>query len=261
MQLLLTHIESFLTVSSSYPNLGQMKKLARLIRYLRDPYGRAKLANFIRGLLVPKGKGKDEEAVGVSDLPRFWEQAHVDQKTLWLTGSHPQEVIDRLDVQRELNQENQKILDVGVGLGLMVKYLVDIGKNVDALDISVNALERVEHLVSSTYNHGQELPDKRFGLVMHHLVAQHMSDLDLVLQMRHLIRSLNSSGVIVMQFASTLMGKPSASTQSIGLQATGGVTRSPEEMQDLIRQAGGSVVTMLPREAFSQSQYWVVKFK
>lgn len=250
-----------MTVSSSYPSLGQMKQLARLIRYLKDPYGRAKLANFIRGLLVPKGKGKDEEAVGVSDLPGFWEQAHVDQKTLWLTGSHPQEVIDRLDVQTEVNQKNQEILDVGVGLGLMVKYLTDTGKKVSALDISLNALERVRHLVSGSYNIPADLPEKAFGLVMHHLVAQHMSDTDLVSQMRNLIRSLTSSGLVAMQFASTVMGQPSVSVQSTGLQATGGVTRSPQEMEELVRQAGGTVVSMSPRETFAQSQYWVVKFK
>jgi SAM-dependent methyltransferase len=238
-----------------------MKPITRIFRYLRDPYGRAKLANFVRGVFVPKGRGRDEEAVGVSDLPGFWEQAHVDQKTLWLTGSHPQEVVDRLDVQAELVHKNQHVLDVGVGIGLMAKFLSDKGMVVSALDISVNALDRIKSFVTGSYNQASDLPDKTFGLVMHHLVAQHMSDADLVVQMRHLIRSLTPNGIVAMQFASTVLGQPSASNQSTGLQATGGVTRSPKEMEVLVGQAGGSVLSTTPREVFTQSQYRVVKFK
>jgi hypothetical protein len=88
-----TRIASSLTVALGYLSLGQMKQVARIFRYLRDPYGRAKLANFVRGVFVPKGRGRDEEAVGVSDLPGFWEQAHVDQKPFGSPDHTPKKLL------------------------------------------------------------------------------------------------------------------------------------------------------------------------
>lgn len=236
-----------------------VNRILRALRYLGDPFGRAKLAHFLRSLIFRKGR--DEEVLSVKDLDGFWEDAHAERKSLWLTGSHPKEVIDRLDILIEIADNPHPILDVGVGLGFMVQFLSERGKSVSALDISRTGLDRVRNLVTATYRDSSDLPDETFGLIMHHLVAQHMSDKDLLPQMRHLIRSLSENRLVAMQFASPPKGGSSAAVQTIERQAGGGVTRSPDEMRELVLEAGGEVLEVLPREVFPNTQYWVVKFK
>lgn len=247
-------------VETSVNVLG-MSQLKRALRIIQDPYSRASLLNFVLSKVLQRGKPSDADSV--VDLKAFWETAHIHQKQLWLTGSPPIEVIERLDVKSEIDRHDASILDVGVGLGLMARYLRDIGKEVDALDISSAALERVKPLVGSTFQDARDLPDNRYSLVMHHLVAQHMSDESLNDQIRHLVRSLRHDGVVALQFSSPLSDfRDRASKSSLSSQAGGVVVRTPDEMMALITDAGGRPLSVSPKESWRKygSQYWVVKF-
>ena len=155
----------------------------------------------------------------------------------------------RLDVIPDIALDNASILDVGVGLGLMVEYLCDLGKRTAALDVSQSALNRAKHWTSNCYRDASDLPTNTFSLIMHHLVAQHMHDDALRLQIVHLIRSLRDGGVPTID-------------QSLELQASGGVTRTPEEMCSLIVDVGGTIRSLMARERWKRygSVYWVVKF-
>jgi SAM-dependent methyltransferase len=236
-----------------------MKNLKRILSLLPDPYGRAALINHIRSLILHRGL--PAEAVSANNISDFWERAHEKKKSLWLTGSPPIEVIHRLDVAKEVENQKARILDVGVGLGFMAQYLFKKGRSSWALDISSSALERVKPFVKETFLSPDALPDSTFSLVMHHLVAQHMNDKDLTHQIRQLIRSLSKDGLVAMQFASLLNGMDGTSEQSVALQAGGGAVRSPTQMEKLVLGAGGRVLEISPREIFAHSQYWVIKFQ
>ena len=235
-----------------------MKNLRRIVNCLSDPYSRAVIINQFVSVVFRRGLVSDaHNATNISD---FWEQAHAKKKNLWLTGSGPNEVIDRLAVAKEVKSSEATILDVGVGLGYMAEFLFSEGKKSWALDISHSALERVRALVEGVFIQSNSLPDGKFSLVMHHLVAQHMSDEDLSQQIRHLTRSLSKDGLVSMQFASFLNGLDGPLEQSVSLQAAGGVVRSPMQMEKLVGESGGRVLEIIPREIFDQSQYWVIKF-
>ena len=236
-----------------------MKTIKRIANFLSDPYGRAALFNQFKSIVLRRGR--PSEAHRASSLPDFWEQAHVEKKSLWLTGSRPREVIQRLEVAKEVASPEARILDVGVGLGYMAQYLFKKGKASWALDISQSALDRARPFVEDVFISPDSLPDGKFSLVMHHLVAQHMNDGDLSHQIRQLIRSLSEDGLISMQFASLLNGADGPSVQTVALQAGGGAVRSPSQMEALVTASGGRVLEISPREIFSHSQYWVIKFK
>jgi hypothetical protein len=235
-----------------------MKTLRRIANFLGDPYGRAVLMNQFTSMVFRRGR--PSEANSANNLPDFWEQAHAKKNSLWLTGSLPKEVIHRLDVASQVESPEAKILDVGVGLGYMAQYLCNKGKTSWALDISRSALERVRPLVEEVFISPDALPDGKFSLVMHHLVAQHMSDKDLSHQIHQLIRSLTKDGLVSMQFAASLDGTDGTVEQSIAQQAKGGAVRSPGQMEKLIQDSGGRVLSITPRETFAHSQYWVIKF-
>jgi SAM-dependent methyltransferase len=236
-----------------------MKTIKRIANFLSDPYGRAALVNQLISIVLRRGM--PSEAHSASNLPDFWEQAHAKKKTLWLTGSRPKEVIHRLAVANEVGNPEATILDVGVGLGYMAQHLFKNGKRSWALDISKSALDRVSPFVEGTFISPDELPEGKFSLVMHHLVAQHMNDSDLSHQIRQLIRSLSEDGLISMQFASLLNGADGPSDQTVALQAGGGAVRSPSQMENLVAASGGRVLEVSAREIFAHSQYWVIKFK
>ena len=238
-----------------------MSKLKRLIRIIRDPYSRPSLWNSMKSTVLQRGKASDIN--DVIDIKTFWENAHRQKKQLWLTGSPPQEVIRRLDVESEIKDSEFPILDVGVGLGLMARYLFDSGKAVEALDISVTALERAKPYVSATFLDASELPNDHFALIMHHLVAQHMADASLKTQIKDLRKSLKVGGVIALQFSAPLnQTREQPINLSLSDQAGGMVMRTSEEMTTLIESVGGNIHSVSPREIWTKydSQYWVVKF-
>jgi len=235
--------------------------LERLLRQLTDPYARKSFRNQVKSLIFRRGTPTDVREV--KNLTDFWEAAHSQRKQLWLTGSTPSEVIARLDVIPDIALDDASILDVGVGLGFMVEYLCDLGKRTAALDVSQSALNRVKYWTSNCYRDASDLPTNSFSLIMHHLVAQHMHDDALRLQIVHLIRSLRDGGVIAMQFAAPMTGGGVPTIdQSLELQAGGGVTRTPEEMCSLIVDVGGTIRSLMARERWERngSVYWVVKF-
>lgn len=207
--------------------------------------------------------GSEDEADSTSDLREFWEEAHRQRSIRWLTGSHPVEVINRLDVHSEIDQVDAHILDVGVGNGVMARYLFNQKIKVSVLDVSFLALERVKGIVQDVYSDPARLPDEEFSLVMHHLVAQHMCDESLGHQVFHLVRSLRNDGIVAMQFRAPLGLNLSQSRDAlVSAQAKGAILRRPEDLERLVCESGARVLDITPHEKWtdSSSQWWVIKF-
>lgn len=230
------------------------------IRTLTDRHVRASTWNLVRASLLRRNL--PNLGSHVHSYAEFWERAHVAGSRLWLTGSPPDEVLSRLSVSDWLSNPNAKVLDVGVGEGHMARRLSEQGVCFDCLDISSAALKKVGSLCRSVFLHAENLPSNEYSLVMHHLVAQHMDDPALTSQLHHLIRSLRLEGTIALQSAapaaprkSTIAKKSATFEETV----TGGFLRTPEELEDIVRSAGGVVIAMLPREQWVKSscQFWI----
>lgn len=157
----------------------------------------AKLSHVVRNILFRK---QDTKLISLNlEDKEFWDQAHRNRAHLWLTGSAPGDVLSRLRVS-DMLKKDAVILDVGVGEGYMAKYLKRAGITHDSLDISTNALERVKNVSRKCYEHHSDLPQGEYSLIMHHLVAQHMSYEDLRLQLSSLIDALAHGGVLAIQY-------------------------------------------------------------
>lgn len=177
-------------------------------------------------------RSRDLRMLEEPEVAAFWDEAHQRNAHLWLTGSDPSEVLERLGVSSEILQasthsENAKVLDVGVGEGLMSNFLTRHNLYHDCLDISANALTKVGNTCRNTFLDASDLVSETYDLIMHHLVAQHMSHSNLTDQLRHLVRSLRSDGMLRLQYSTTsqliLEGDDSENQQK-----TGAVNRNPE---------------------------------
>lgn len=217
-----------------------------------------KLKHLIQEVLFTRREKKILETESVED---FWEAAHVKRAHLWLTGSSPQEVINRLGVGPQLSnaiESHELVLDVGVGEGLMARHLSRLGARHDALDISAEALNRVKNLANSIFNVDDALPQRTYSVIMHHLVAQHMSHAHLRDQLASLWGSLNEGGVLSVQYASSRgqVGIDTPQNQKMGL-----VFRTQQWFEDEVAvQMQGSERDYVQTDDFGEVQFWRVRF-
>jgi 2-polyprenyl-3-methyl-5-hydroxy-6-metoxy-1,4-benzoquinol methylase len=182
-------------------------------------------------------------------LKDWWERAHVRDHQVWLTGSQGDDVWQRLEVT-DLLKPGVIVLNVGVGFGHCTRQLANMGCIVDVLDIAPAALERVDGFVRNGYLASglNRLPSDTYDVALSHLVAQHMMDADLQVQIREVVRSLKPNGVFAVQFATSML--PIAPEQTPTSAKGGSNQRSPERVSELVRQVGGRVVLSKAKEQF-----------
>lgn len=179
-------------------------------------------------------------------VPEFWDDAHRGNLHLWLSGTEPERIWGNLRVQDRVLAGPQRILNVGVGEGHDTRALAKLGHRVDALDISPTALASVETVTENRFlpSDYDAIPAGEYDLVLHHLVAQHMSNADLERQLTVLVRSLKPEGVIALQFATLLNGSYDAVDDGPEAQKVGGVCRAPEALSLLVDRVGGEILKM-----------------
>lgn len=181
-------------------------------------------------------------------LKRFWEQQQEgythSQETRYITGSKQKAIWDFLDIQNKLEQEQLKVLNIGVGTGRDTKELFERNIDVSVLDISPLALKRVESYTTKRYlsEKIKELPNDCFDIAVSHLVTQHLSDGDLIIQMKHVLGSLKTDGLFVIQFA----WSKDVNDKSLISQKEGECSRDVEHMTTLIHKTGGIVIKQVP---------------
>lgn len=175
--------------------------------------------------------------MGCNVLKDYWDEQHRQQNKKALTGSTLDQYCELFGITKKFLKD-KKILEVGVGLGKATRELGTLTDNLDVLDISLVALSNVAGWVARGYDTVKELPLNYYDVVLSHLVAQHMNDSDLIIQMEHIIKSLVDNGVFYMQWAD-------AYTHNIPvdfiIEKGGGVLRDIEEMDKLVNYAGGDL--------------------
>lgn len=224
----------------------------RLVNRLRDRYGRKSILREFRERFRPThSKSLIDSA---HDLKQFWELAHVSGAHLWISGTPPKEIYERLNIQRLIGAKGLSILNVGVGEGYCEMDLVERGHSVDALDVCDSAISKVDGYIRRGYLAAPDLPSRSYDLIIHHLVAQHMTHEDLREQLTHLIRALKRDGLLAMQFASSQSNSDlvvSDSDEQVVM--SGGVLRSKDFMRDLIESCSGTIAGLFNKEAWTNS--------
>jgi SAM-dependent methyltransferase len=189
-------------------------------------------------------------------LPKWWDRAHETDHLYWLTGSEAKEVWNRLSVTGRI-RPGAEVLNIGVGMGRDTRDLAKAGCRVSVLDISPIALKRVAD-VAPGYLAADlaALPDGKFDFALSHLVAQHMTDGDLVEQIRHVLRALKPGGFLAMQYASHPVLE--APVQSGDNLRGGSVYRTENAFKAVVQQAGGAVKLSKLRESHPCGTIWRV---
>ena len=193
-----------------------------------------------------------------------WQAYHLERKTTALTGSTLRSYFSYHGLSHADFPADSRVLEVGVGLGHVVRELAAKGCRVWAFDICSEALSSVRDVTSGEYLHrlADSLPTGFFDIITHHLVTQHMSDVDLIWQLPHLIRSLKTTGHLHIQWAgSDVPGENDIAESIVGEEGHpekqntpsmmgGRMVRSESHAQELIENAGGLVVEVTDRRAW-----------
>jgi ubiquinone/menaquinone biosynthesis C-methylase UbiE len=169
----------------------------------------------------------------------FWEEKHKQEDIIYLSGVRGPMTLERLHVPNNL--KGLKVLEVGVGLGHCTKYLHEHAGDLNCLDISEVALDRVKSFCTMKFLSTQldQLPDNCYDIAISHLVAQHMNDVDLQEQLLHVIRSLNNKGTFAMQYCFPIDG--GVPMESEPAEKSGTVYRPVERMYRIIEKANGTI--------------------
>ena len=151
-------------------------------------------------------------------------------------------------IRQALPSKNATILDFGCGDGRYINEVLSIRPyKIIGIDISEYALKKVESVCEGCYTHEKldTLPSSYFDTAISNLVAQHMNNEDLFVQLFHVLRSLKSGGIFAIQFAYSLSRRFEISDESEVSQKGGGVCRSLGMIEQLIYRAGGDILLAL----------------
>ncbi len=207
---------------------------------------------------------RDLSLLSNQDVNSFWESAHNKKAHLWLTGTMPQEVIKRFGIEQKILElenlnEPAQLLDVGVGEGLMSKYLSQRKILHDVLDVSVSAIKNVVPYCQNGFIQVEDLPKNQYKIIMHHLVAQHMSHENLTAQSRSLVKSLRGDGSLFIQYSSD--NSANIADDNIESQKMGAVIRNPTWFVELANSEGFAIRSDLVSDKFGDVYFRVAEIR
>lgn len=193
-----------------------------------------------------------------------WSEYHRQRKATALTGSTLRSYFTYHGLTDADFPSGAKVLEVGVGLGHVIRELTERGCDVRAMDICETALASVRSFTKGDYLHrlADSLPTGFFDIITHHLVTQHMSDTDLRWQLPHVIRSLKPTGRLHIQWAgSDVPGENDITESIVGEEGHpekqntpsmmgGRMVRTEQHAQDMIEEAGGRVIAVTDRRSW-----------
>jgi len=131
-----------------------------------------------------------------------WNACHKTQEIGPLTGSDPVLVL-KYHALREVAFEGLTVLDIGIGLGGMCRYLTKMGAIVDSMDVADLAEGAVHGIARHFYlaSNAQSLPRAEYDLAISHLVAQHQWDAQLRDQIADVYAALKPGGTFSLHLA------------------------------------------------------------
>ena len=130
----------------------------------------------------------------------FWDQQHNQDNERTLSGCSFDSTIDFLNV-KDLIVPGMRVLEIGCGLGYVTEGFAEIA-DISVLDLSDSALDRVRPICEAVYHVSdvESLPSDYFDLIICHNVVQHVLTESLVVELKHAIRSLASTGIFALEY-------------------------------------------------------------
>jgi len=149
---------------------------------------------------------------------QLWEKYHSENSIMNLGNYDLFSIRDYMEIS-ELLTTGKTVLYVGVGTGTALKQLHELGCIIHSLDIAENARSKAEPYsrfwLESEF---ENMPDDSFDVIIHHLVAQHLSNHQLERHVSNAIRCLKPTGILAMQYAYNIDDKKSPEELAVALQ-------------------------------------------
>jgi len=176
----------------------------------------------------------------MNNIKRFWENCHKNKKIGSLSGVEYKTTVDVFKLN-PLIEPGIRVLEVGVGLGYVVRGFHDAGAVVSCVDISEGALERVAPYCEDVFTIEDlgKLPSDYFDIIVCGNVVQHIATELLIIELEHIVRSLKKGGVFAVEFVSNNKTEDTGINPSDDVIKRGGCCRTPEYLEKLINNAGG----------------------
>ena len=169
----------------------------------------------------------------------WWDTKHKEESKQYLTGSNIQQYLELYDCTEEFLAAN-RILEVGVGLGVALEGMIARGKNVDFADISQVAIDKWGRIAKGYKV--TELPIDSYDLVFMNLVAQHTLPGPLKWDIGNIIKSMVKTGTFCLQTADTLTNLTNERTHDVADK--GGILHQPYGVCSMVNEGGGRVIWM-----------------
>lgn len=195
----------------------------------------------------------------MNEIARRWGGFHKNQNRGPLTGSS----IHSYAKHHEFNPTDYRgkmVLEIGVGLGIATKQMVNAGWEVSVLDVCGEAFRNVPRNVPK-YLVAADLPTDTYDLVISHLVTQHMSNDHIAEQFPHVFRSLKVNGEFFTQWAGSDFDEENNVIDTVldGRVSifSGRMVRTPRNAERLIERHGGVVTSLSALKRFPEhNSYW-----
>ena len=98
-------------------------------------------------------------------MKSYWDNQHKENNKKALTGSTLDQYCEFFRLTDEVFFKKY-VLEIGVGLGVATQYLGLLTDNLDVLDISDIAIERVLNYISEGYTDARDLNNNKYDILL-----------------------------------------------------------------------------------------------
>ena len=192
-------------------------------------------------------------------LENFWNFQHKIKNDWWLSGCYSGE--DILRIHNISTPSNLKILDLGIGMGNLTKYLYELKNEVYSCDISKIGLDNVK-TIAKTY-HTSELKNiEPVDIAISNLVFQHCSDDEI----RRMIKEINlkDDGFFSFQFAFLRESEEPTDLEKQNINNKTHYFRSLDTILQFIKEGNKSVISIsepIHHYGTENFSWYIVKIK
>jgi hypothetical protein len=169
----------------------------------------------------------------------FWDNAHFKKLKYWIDSSNSDDILTQHQIDKNIS--DKLILDLGIGLGYLTKYLSKNNK-VISVDISNIILEKVKEFAYKTYNTSELLKIEPVDLAICNLVFQHCDDEEVERIIREI--QLKEDGIFSFQFAFLRENEEPNDIVKQLIKNKTHYFRSLEKIKEFINKCGKKIVNI-----------------
>jgi 2-polyprenyl-3-methyl-5-hydroxy-6-metoxy-1,4-benzoquinol methylase len=182
--------------------------------------------------------------IRMKNAENFWNEKHKKTVKYWLTGTKLKKLWDWHELECPIGQTT---MEIGVGMGHLVKTMAASKNKVYAVDISQVALDKLAEITENRYltKDMDSIPDSTMDFIVCHLVLCHCDTPMVEYLIKQAIRTLKSGGV-----ASFHTADSSSQTSFVKEQVDSGLVffRPHKQVKDIIERNNGYILDAIKRD-------------